>query len=109
MDAVFAGKISLLVADFRKAKVVVAEVCGEMGLVVAGEERSGSGYIAPLGETRTPPLVVFRDWVVLREIEGEEFWFHLYHKVNKCCNKKKLYKESEIKKFRFDYSLQKKL
>jgi hypothetical protein len=40
------------------------------------KERGSLGYIAPLGETRSPPLVVFRDWVVLGEVEGEEFRFH---------------------------------
>ena len=76
MDAVLAGEISLLLADFRKAQVVVAVICGEMGLVVSGEERGGSGHIAPLGETRAPPLIVFGDGVVLGEVEGEKFRFH---------------------------------
>lgn len=77
MDAVLAGEIGLLLADFWKAQVVVAEVCGEMGLVVAGEERGGSGHVAPLSETRAPPLVVFRDRVVLGEVEGEKIRLHL--------------------------------
>ena len=47
-----------------------------MGLVMAWKERGSLGYIAPLGETISPPLVVFRDWVVLGEVEGEEFRFH---------------------------------
>ena len=76
MDAVLAGDIGLLLSYFRKAQVVVAEVCGEMGLVVAGKEWNSSGHVAPLGETRAPPLVVFRDWVVLGEVEGEKFRFH---------------------------------
>ncbi len=76
MDAVLAGEISLLLADFRKAQVVVAEVCGEMGLIVAGEERGGSRHVTPLGEARAPPLVVFRDRVVLRKVEGEELRLH---------------------------------
>lgn len=45
-----------------------------MGLVVAGEEWGGSGHIAPLGETKTPPLVVFGDGVKLGKVKGE-FWF----------------------------------
>ena len=69
MDAVLAGEIGLLLADFRKAQVVVAEVCGEMGLVVAGEERGGAGHIAPFGEASPPPLVVFRDRVILGEVQ----------------------------------------
>ena len=65
-------------AGFRKAQVVVvAQVCGEMGLVVAGEKRGGLGHIAPLGETRAPPLVVFRDRVVLGEVECKKLGLHL--------------------------------
>ena len=77
MEALLAGDIGLLLSYFRKAQVVVAEVCGEMVLVVAEEEWGGSGHIAPLGETRAPPRVVFRDWVVLGEIEDKELRFHL--------------------------------
>ena len=51
-----------------------------MGLVVAGEERGSSCHIAPFGETRAPPLIVFRDRVVLGEVEGQEFWLHLSSK-----------------------------
>jgi hypothetical protein len=56
MDAVLAGEINLLLADFRKAQAAVAGVCGEMGLVVAGKEWGGAGHIALLGEARAPPL-----------------------------------------------------
>jgi len=45
MDAVMAGDIGLLLSYFRKAQVVVAEVCREMVLVVAEEEWGGSGHI----------------------------------------------------------------
>ena len=78
MDAVPAGEIGLLLADFRKAQVVVAEVCGEMGLIVSGEEWGSSGHVAPLGEASAPPLVVFWDRVILGEVEGEETWLN-YH------------------------------
>jgi hypothetical protein len=45
MEALLAGDIGLLLSYFRKAQVVVAEVCGEMVLVVAEEEWGGSGHI----------------------------------------------------------------
>jgi hypothetical protein len=69
MDALLAGDIGLLVSYFRKTQVVVAEACAEMVLVVAGEEWDGSGHIAPLGETRAPPWIVFRDRVILGEMQ----------------------------------------
>ncbi len=77
MDAVLASEIGLLLTDFRKAQVVVAEVCGEMGLVVAGKEWGGSRHIAPLGEARPPPFVVFRNRVILGEVEGKKLGLHL--------------------------------
>jgi hypothetical protein len=45
MEALLAGDIGLLLSYFRKAQVVVAEVCGEMVLVVAEEEWDGSDHI----------------------------------------------------------------
>ena len=77
VDTIVAGEIGLLLADFSKAQIVVAQVCGEMGLVVAGEKRGSSGHIAPLGKTRAPPLVVFRDRVVLGEVECKKLGLHL--------------------------------
>jgi hypothetical protein len=38
MEAVLAGDIGLLLSYFRKAQVVVIEVCGELVLVVAEKE-----------------------------------------------------------------------
>ena len=69
MDAVLAGEIGLLLTDLRKTQVVIAEVCREMRLVVAREEWRGSGHVASLGEARTPPLIVFRDRVVMGEVK----------------------------------------
>ena len=77
MDAVLAGEIGLLLTHLRKTEVVVAEICGKVGLVVAGKERGGSGYIAPLGETRAPPLIVFRNRVILGEVKGNKLSFHI--------------------------------
>ena len=76
MDAILAGEISLLLTDFRQAQIVVAEVCGEMGLVVVGKKRGCFGDITPLGEARPPPFIVFRDGVELGEVEGEKLSLH---------------------------------
>lgn len=44
-----------------------------MRLVVAGEEGGGLGDVAPFGKAFTPPFVVFGDWVILGQIEGDRF------------------------------------
>ena len=67
VDAVLACQIRLLLPYFRKAKVVVAEVCWEMGLIMASEKRLGLCNVTPFGEAWSPPLVVCGDWVKLRE------------------------------------------
>lgn len=36
-----------------------------------GEQGACLGHIPPFGESLAPPLIVFRDRVVLREIEGD--------------------------------------
>lgn len=76
IDAVLPSDIGLLLADFRKTQVVVAKVCGEMGLVVVGKKRGCFGDITPLGEARPPPFIVFRDGVELGEVEGEKLSLH---------------------------------
>lgn len=76
IDAEVASEIGLLLADFMKAQIVVAEICGKMGLIVAGKERYGSCDIAPLSETSAPPLVIFWDWVVLGKVESKNFRMH---------------------------------
>ena|SRR2546422_6457060 len=58
-------------AHFRNSKVVKTEVCRKMGLIVASENRFRSDNIGPLRESVAPRLIVFRDWMELREIEGD--------------------------------------
>ncbi len=34
--------------------------------------------IPPLGESPAPPLVIFRDWMKLWEVDCDELWFHFF-------------------------------
>ena len=52
-------------------QVVEAEVGGQRRLVVPAEERSGRADVGPLGEAGAPPLVVLRDRMELRQVEGD--------------------------------------
>ncbi len=66
-----AGQLGLGLAYLGNPEVVVAELAGNVGLVVTGEERLGLGDVGPLGESLAPPLVVLGDGVELRKIEGQ--------------------------------------
>src|SRR5262245_32309337 len=43
-----------------------------MGLIVADELGLCASYVGPLGESVPPPAIVFRDWVELWQIEGDQ-------------------------------------
>ena len=70
-DAVGGGQRGLGLADLGDAQVVIPELTGDMGLVVAGEERPRFGDVGPLGEAGAPPFVVLGNGMELGEIEGE--------------------------------------
>lgn len=74
-DAGSASEIGLGGAGFGDAEVIEAEVGGESGLVVMGEEGLGFGDIGPFGEAWAPPLIIFGDGVELGEVESDESWF----------------------------------
>ena len=64
----FACQLCLLLAYFRQAQVVEAQVGGDARLVVAAEQRLGLGHVGPFREALAPPLVVLWNRVVLREV-----------------------------------------
>ena len=72
MDARCFGQFGLPPHDIDIAKVVEAEIAGHPRLIVTDETRLPAHEIAPLGEAATPPSVIFRDRVELREIISED-------------------------------------
>ena len=78
VDAVAAGQVGLLFHHLRDAQVVIAEIRGLARLVMALVIRLGLGHIDPFRETRAPPLVVFRDRMELRQIEGDQSNWQLF-------------------------------
>ena len=68
LNAGLAGQRCLLLAHLRQAQVVEAQVGRDARLVMAAEQRLGLGNISPLGESFSPPFVIFWDGVVLWKI-----------------------------------------
>src|SRR6185436_19940042 len=61
VDAVSSRQLELLIRRIGKAQIVVAERAWLPRLQVAGPERPGCRYVAPVGEAFAPPAVVLGD------------------------------------------------
>jgi hypothetical protein len=71
-DPVLPGEHRLCLPRLRKAEIVEAEFTWNVRLMVSGVQRSGARHVRPLGESGTPPEVVLRNRVELREIERDD-------------------------------------
>src|SRR5262245_6908998 len=69
-DAVLTREPRLRLAGLRLSQVVEAEVGRDVRLIVTAKQRARLRGVRPFRETRTPPFVVLRDRMKLREIEG---------------------------------------
>ena len=74
----FPCKLSLLLAHFRHAQIIKTQVGRQVGLVVTFEKRLGFSHIGPFGKSFPPPLVIFRDGVVLRKIKCDQSGFFVH-------------------------------
>ena len=61
-------------AGLCAAQVVEPELPGQVRLVVPRKQRSCCSRVRPLRETRSPPLVVLRRRMELRQVEGHDRW-----------------------------------
>ena len=59
-------------AGCAHAQVIEPEIGRQVGLVVAVKKRGGFGDVGPFREALSPPLVVFRDRMELRQVEGDK-------------------------------------
>src|SRR2546427_12204765 len=71
MDSVPSRELRLGLAHLREPQVIEAQVAWKMRLIVPGEQRARLRHVAPLGESRAPPFVVFRNGMELGKVEGD--------------------------------------
>mgnify|MGYP003209722112 CR=1 FL=1 len=76
LDAGLACQPRLLLARLRQSQVIEPEVGRDARLPVPTEQRLCPDNVYPLREPRSPPQVVFRDGVELRQVEGNDSYFH---------------------------------
>ena len=69
LDAVFAGHIRLRLARLGDPQVVIPQIGRNSGLIVISEIPPGLTHVRPFGKTLSPPQVVLRDGVKLRQIQ----------------------------------------
>jgi hypothetical protein len=74
---VLSGKIGLGPARFRQTQVIEPQVSRKMWLIMARKQRLGLHDVCPLREALTPPLVILRDGMELRKVDGDSASFHL--------------------------------
>ena len=72
VDAVLPGELDLTRSDFRHAEIVVAELSRPARLRVAFVHRPCPSHVGPLGEPRSPPIVILRNRVELRQVERDQ-------------------------------------
>jgi len=70
-DAVRPRELRLREAYLRGAQVAEAQISWKVRLIVPTEQRTRFGDVGPLGESSSPPRVVFRNRVELREVKRD--------------------------------------
>ena len=68
LQSSLAGQLCLLLANFRQSQVLETQVGRQVGLIVPAEQGTGFHNVVPLGKSPTPPFVILRDGVILRQI-----------------------------------------
>jgi hypothetical protein len=72
-NAIFGGKLCLGYSCFFEPEIIEAQVSRYLRLIVSFETRSCRGNADPFGKPFTPPQVIFRNGVVLGQIEADNF------------------------------------
>jgi hypothetical protein len=78
-DSVLPRQFGLRFARFRNTKIVKTEIGWQMRLVMTAKKRTCLRYVRPLGKSLTPPRVVFRDRMKLRQIKGDRAYRFIAH------------------------------
>ena len=72
-NAVGARKTCLFFEHLCLAQIVIAKTCRDARLIVSWELRSAPSHICPFREAGSPPRVVLRDGMKLRQVKGDGF------------------------------------
>ena len=72
VDAVLHGQFRLRLPRLRRAEIILAEIRGDVGLIMPGEQRLCLRHVCPFGEALAPPTIVLRDGMELRKEERDQ-------------------------------------
>src|SRR5690625_2643620 len=62
-------------SDLRIQKIIISQLTRFNRLLVPIKKWTGFFNVGPLGKPFTPPAVIFRDFMILRQIKSDNFWF----------------------------------
>jgi hypothetical protein len=69
MYAIFPGQFCLSDSRLLKPQIIKTEIGGYMGLIMPREKRLSFCHIPPFSKALSPPRIILRNRVVLREVE----------------------------------------
>ena len=71
VDTIFLCQCLLGQTCVRQPQIVKTKICRQVGLMMPFEQGLCPGYICPFCKSFTPPIIVLRDWMVLRKVNGD--------------------------------------
>lgn len=70
VDTIRLRQPCLRLANFRQAEIIKPEIRGQMWLIMTPEQRFCRNYIPPFCESFTPPSIILRNRMELRQVES---------------------------------------
>src|SRR5690625_9849 len=83
-NSVFFCQGCLTDSDLRIQKIIISQLTRFNRLLMPIKQWTGFFNVGPLGKPFSPPAVIFRDFMILRQVECDNFWpedFLLTHTV----------------------------
>src|SRR5690625_3611519 len=62
-------------SDLRIQKIIISQLTRFNRLLVPIKRWTGFFNVGPLGKPCSPQAVIFRDFMILRQIKSDNFWF----------------------------------
>src|SRR6185503_16710297 len=73
MNSISFGKFHLLFHHCRNSEVIKPQVGRQMRLIMTFVIRLCLCNVCPFSESFSPPEIVFRNWMILRQVKSNEF------------------------------------
>jgi hypothetical protein len=76
-NAILAGQFSLGNPCLFQAQIIKTKICRQMRLIMPRQQRLCLDDIGPFRKAPAPSLIILGDWVIMRKVKGQGFYFFL--------------------------------